>query len=168
MNGLSIVFVVASAAALIGCATPRQALAPQVGSPGSAATACGQSPVTVKVDVTTRTIDVPEPICANTRGLDPTVEWALPAGYEFEANPPCVVVNSSTLGAGSGPASTNGGTCRIVVSEAWYVLWSLSWKYTLNFKSTGLGGQKWSCDPTIVNRDVGGFLPLVRIKCSVT
>jgi hypothetical protein len=137
-------------------------------APAAVFAACGTSPVAIQLDPVAGTIDVPEPICVNTTGFAATVEWQLPSGYEFEASPSCVVVDNKKLGAGHLPPSANGRVCQVVLTEAWYVFWTLEWKYTLNFKSVGLSSRRWRCDPTIVNTDVGGIMSTVTFNCSIT
>jgi len=162
--------VACAAAVLTGCATAKRS-DDKTAAGAKFATGCSAAVVVVvSVDPAQESIEIPEPICVNTDGVSSSVEWQLPPGYAFSSAQPCVNIKSATTGGGSQTPVASGASCRIGVS-AWG-WWTITWVYGLSFQSAGVISKSWTCDPTIVNSDFGGFAPgLSRgpkwIKCSV-
>ena len=159
--GLSI----AGLLALGACASQQAGV--MAGGAGAVPLSCPNSlQLTPTIDPKAQTIDLPSSVCVDA-GLfsSGSIEWVLPPGYMFANGAACVTYKAISGWAGSFQPTASGKSCKVAL---WSVT-SAEWTYGLQFQTDGISTRKWTCDPTIVNRDTGLLLKAraLGLKCTV-
>jgi hypothetical protein len=162
------------ALATVGCASPDpKARTQSLGSSILGLDCKFWQTLPITVDGTANQITLPNPICV-LQVLGGHVVWQLPdSGYRFDGS--CVLFDS---GQTTGVVVNRG---RLADDRKCFVdvgaIADAQWVYSLVFETTTSPPRRWTCDPTIVNRDPAGFgvvvvVPLNKldptVTCSVT